>query len=866
MLDVGRILPGKIRNRPLDDRLRMRNSPWLKLFVLMQLFIAAPVIAGPLFDTSTPLSFFTNVASRLLSAQLNVNLSHLEVYPTNQYTPAVHRLLQVTANILDAQNTSFYPTVFRPLFAADTSNNIFIIGYQQVTGVSGTNDPQLSLPYDVSALLTSCSNAVPMTDSNGPVNVYGIPWVLGVKRGFPNFNQLSLVSAAQFSRKLKVMRTSLDPTTALYETNQIYTMGISNILDVVFWNSYSNSYPHPLTVSVSDTLLITLANGFYTWSQVTNFNYIAEFNSWSGSKWSGAPPEATPQTASFLVLSWPETFQSPLSYDSATHRFDANALFRPISQYPQLDQVNLVVTNYFQAFILDGTNVVDYVQLCSPTAAAGLNQALADPIYPQPNGIYYQWSTNALRNAIPPNIPYGAINQLWVSGHPTGAPTGGIWSTAQTPMGVETPAAEAAYFNGFFTPTFLFNGITYVNHQSEMQAPYTPSRTVYTSVLLQANDPLVHYLAGDMGSYAGTLAVWAGKQQIRNGIWSYSDDLTRQPLPIAPTSPILGRYQPWGLRGQLADLVAVDTNVWNLTYKDPLVWGSDYWNFPTGQNWSLSWLGQVHRGTPWQTIYLKSTNILSIYQNFVFQGLRYVGTNTWVAWTGDSLQNSPSGQYLDAVASAPPSDWQLVSLLAAMLNTNDLSAQFSVNNPDPNAWSSLLDGITVLTNLPPVIQGANIEPQFNTMVISSNSPQASLIANAIQTVRFGIPNQAFHNIGDILATSQLSLLSPYLSINYPPFSLVSLDYGISDQAYEAIPSQLLPLLRMDSIGQISATNGETHAQFTGYDGRQYAVQLSPDLLNWISISTNSPTNGVFGVDIPASSNTPSQFYRTVLIQ
>jgi hypothetical protein len=76
--------------------------PWLTLCLAVQLSIATFATAGPVFDTSTPVSFFTNVASRLLASELKVNLSRIQVYPTNQYTPSVHRLLQVTANILDA--------------------------------------------------------------------------------------------------------------------------------------------------------------------------------------------------------------------------------------------------------------------------------------------------------------------------------------------------------------------------------------------------------------------------------------------------------------------------------------------------------------------------------------------------------------------------------------------------------------------------------------------------------------------------------------------------------------------------------------------------------------------------------------------
>jgi excisionase family DNA binding protein len=57
-----------------------------------------------------------------------------------------------------------------------------------------------------------------------------------------------------------------------------------------------------------------------------------------------------------------------------------------------------------QAFILDGSNVIDYVQLCGPNSSGGVNQVLADPNYPQPNNIYYQWSTNAVPYA--PPTPY----------------------------------------------------------------------------------------------------------------------------------------------------------------------------------------------------------------------------------------------------------------------------------------------------------------------------------------------------------------------------------------------------------------------------------------------------------------------------
>jgi hypothetical protein len=41
----------------------------------------------------------------------------------------------------------------------------------------------------------------------------------------------------------------------------------------------------------------------------------------------------------------------------------------------------------------------------------------------------------------------------------------------------------------------------------------------------------------------------------------------------------------------------------NLSFKDPLVRGSDDWDFPTNKFPGIGWLGRVHRGTPWQTVY-----------------------------------------------------------------------------------------------------------------------------------------------------------------------------------------------------------------------------------------------------------------------
>jgi hypothetical protein len=52
-------------------------------------------------------------------------------------------------------------------------------------------------------------------------------------------------------------------------------------------------------------------------------------------------------------------------------------------------------------------------------------------------------------------------------------------------------------------------------------------------------------------------------------------------------------------------------------------------------------------------------------------------------------------------------------------------------------------------------------------------------------------------------------------------------------------------------------------QFTGYDGYSYAVEVSTNLVEWASVSTNCPNDGVF-IFLDAR-GARSRFYRSVLL-
>jgi len=804
--------------------------------------VALPASIGVVAGTETnlvrwtPLNFFHAAADQMLrlyssnwcsanyvaftntfAVTAPFSITNIPVWVSNRfvYTPAVHRLLQLAANIYDATTNGNFnlPHVFRPVVERVNNNgDIFIVGYVPVTFVSGTADRQLAAPYTINQLSRVPMNA-PIANAGVPINVYGVPWIIGAKKGLPNFNQFSMLTAAQVTRKMEISRSSLNPRTARYTTNQMYIIGISNSIGVNFWNSYTNNYPRPLTVYASDIVSTVLTNGAYKWTTNNNFVVATNVPVWAGSQWFGQPPNAALRTAnSILQFNWPCPFQSPLAYNFNTAQFDPTFQWQTTSPpLPPLPQFGLLITNCLQAYILDGNNVIDYVQLRDPVSVGGLNQALADPNYARGNNIYYQWSTNVYPSA--PPTTWGPINQIWVSGHPLNAPVAEQWSVPPppTPMNNVSPAAEAAFFNGFFTPTFTFNGTTYVNREEIVQVPYTPSRTVYSSYLLQANDPLVHYLSSDLNAQVGTKAVWSANNSYVNGLWYQSDNPSTAPLPPTPPplSPVKGRYQPWGNSGQMIGAIGVDQNTYNLAYKDPLMWASDNWDFPTNLYPTVGWLGRVHRGTPWQTVYLKSTNIFSLGTS----AFANMGLQTWASWTGDIGTNYYT-HYFDSYNSGPQQDFWLFDLFTTRLNDNSVRGTLPVNvgmgRPDGGlaAWSALFSGMAVITNSAPV--PISTTPLTYTYQIANpagvdvlDSPLWKMVngPNGINATRANtnlFPNQAFTHVGNILATPALSVASPFLNTNATLWSrptLNQLENGINDEEYEWLPQQMMGLVR-----------------------------------------------------------------------
>jgi len=862
---------------PSQRGLTRSRSDCLKLLLCGFAIITALTLANaaPILDAGNPIGFFTNVASRLLSSELNLDSTRIQIYPTNQYTPAV----QVAANVYDATTTNHYPSVFRPLFSRDADGfgpNVFISGYQQIfpTNSINVNDPPFDLPVDISFLVEMNGNV-----ANLPVNVYNVPWIIGAKKGFPNFNEFVMENVVGVTRRLQLTRTTNTSPPIITGTNQMYLMSINTSLGVDLWNSYSSNYSGNVSSWVRENLSMSLTNddvGFNAHPGILQPMIFSTNCSIFVSLWPGTSPRAgnRPNSASFIVplgnsfiMLTNSVYRSPYASLTPgtvppglsppclvpTNYFGAlgmTALYETNTPSFPFPHFGLLATNQLQVFMLDLDSngvyhVIDYAHF-EQNSSRDLN---AEIFSDDMSGV---WNTNTDPRT---GLPYGVENQIAVSRGvlvpPGPSAEDGLW-TSDPQAFAGTPPQQQAFFEAFFLPLGFVATVpgwggyaraSASNSLSIMQAPYSPTRYGVGYTVMEANDPLVHYLASDMNPSV-TLSA---------GLTNHYNYGTPMPtLTNLDLGQLNKNYQPWGGNPLLfLPIGEEDTSAFNLSLKDPLIYSADDWNFPNGQTTDLNWIGQVHRGTPWQTIYLKASDILGEVQNGT-----NIGTNTWMNWTGDF-------DAADAAAMAPVQDRHLVSLLMSMLNTNDLQSLLSVNNPNSNSWLVLFDGLTALTNnLSDVQLHSGLFPsQFGTLVISSNSAQASLIANIIQTARVSQPNQYFREIGNILAIPQLTEQSPFLNWN----DSIQQQYGISDEVYEEIPSQLLWLLRADSIGSIASTSGQIQVQFTGYDGHAYAVQISSDLIHWASVITNSPADGAFSFTITAPVNTGPQFYRSVLI-
>ena len=680
------------------------------------------------------------------------------------------------------------------------TGNVFIDGYTQIDTVNfptASSDPSnpLYTPVDISALVASTNipaGGGPGAQGLNNINVYGVPWIIGAKKGFPSFNQLYMINNAQVARKLQVNRyPSASGNSYTFTTNEMFLMGITNTVGMSCWNSYNSNYVSVsgnITVYMQDTMRMKMTNSTLVFPNNNPvplvFTNIQNFPVWPGSSWdfTKIPPTTDPveNNPGFVSVLFSNVFMPTSYYRTQTQNWYPIGTIDPspddwevnvVTNY-LFPQSGLTTINYAQAFILDGNKVIDYVQFAGPNVSRNIAADLADPNYPDSSGVHYMWSTNSsIKNSLAAPPAFGEYNQILLSrgiGGITAPPGPGAWTSVPSPGG-SSPGAQQAFFNGFwnFSDSYTYLEVLYSNLESTVQAPYTPSKPMPYFTNWVANDPMVHFLSSDLAyNYPG-----------KSGLQNYK---------FVPPSlnQVSDRYQPWGVASQMAGLANVDKNPYNLAYKDPLVWGADYWDFPTNLYPAVGWIGRVHRGTPWQTVYLKSTDEIQQYTNSGQNPIN-LGTNTWMNWSGNT------GSLFDATNAAPVKDRLLFDIFTTGPNENATLGELSINQPHFAAWSALLSGMAVYTNL----TGTNaiIQPGG----IQGTNSAVGYIWSSIQQTRLNtnlFPVQAFGHAGDVLASPGLTANSPYLPWADP--SQQQFQNQISDEMYEWLPQQMMSLVKL----------------------------------------------------------------------
>jgi hypothetical protein len=150
-------------------------------------------------------------------------------------------------------------------------------------------------------------------------------------------------------------------------------------------------------------------------------------------------------------------------------------------------------------------------------------------------------------------------------------------------------------------------------------------------------------------------------------------------------------------------------------------------------------------------------------------------------------------------------------------------------------------------------------PHFETNTILSGSSQIATIANGIERARSLQPGQYFASVAAFLIVPELSSASPFLNLQ----DSEQLNWGLNDEAYEAIPSQLLSRVRADPVARVARRANGFELRFTAFDGYAYRVEGSVDGAVWNIVSEpHYSTNGTFTLQVPASET--MRFFRAVL--
>ena len=668
--------------------------------------------------------------------------SNVPAGPTNLplYSPSIHRLLQVAANVYQAtirdkagEIYPFYPTVFQPAFTYNSRGDVFITGYDEVDPAI----PAMTSANIVARKWRDLTNGV----ANSVTNF--IPMIFAASKGLPNFNEAAVSTALKVSRRIQFRKNSVADTHPQL-TNVMFSIGLSNVIGVEAWNSYSNglAYPRELKMTFacrSETWLTN--NGTLIASSVrSSGSVLSNITAWYGGQFK-VPPQVYDIAVSNSVLS-PAGALIPLPTRGSVF-FE----YKPgVSNHLQMTLKNQLM--FFLEEPLTG-RLIDAVFLGDMNSEVDVSKALdvsgSDSApYWRPAGEEVQIAHSIDPGSQPPNV--------WNS-----------FSRTQLAAGEKEMTADE-----------LKNFLTTANSSSAtlVQAGYTPTERYGQLIKWSVNDPLVHYTMADLVTPSDANQPL---QMDLNQKKDYSISLTNNE---AEFGPLLGKinvdaYRPWG----------VGENV--TSFKDPGVRNSEDWEFPMQKLPNVGWLGRIHRGTPWQTIYLKSQ----------------------IASEDDWRDASRGRAWM--IETHPTNDWRLVDVFSTAPNDIAARGRLSINQTNLAAWSAVFSGIGVgrlyesNTAIGPIAMPVDeiFQPaSADAVAAAAGRPSAmELVVAGINAHRATLSNGMFRTLGEFLSTPVLTDQSPFLQLPYTDQYSVNhlyspVDSMITDFEMERIPAQILSLV------------------------------------------------------------------------
>lgn len=720
-------------------------------------------------NSTTKRDFVHLAADRLLRTQLGLSLQNgIPVYPTNYYNAAVHRIVQLAVNLLDtmdnaptnrfgtATNAPYLPSVYRPVYAATNLNgvrNLLIVGF---TDARFTN--ALSYTWRDPANPTDMASMVTGPDGD---NIYGIPWVVGARKGWPNFNEFSLQTELLVTRRLQGVKDN----SGAVQYQQSYEIGISNSLGFEMWNSYTQAFPGLLTVHYTNVCRMALrdnnldptgtsATGLVRTNTLVNYGRTQ-------TNFLGRQFHVLTNSTTFIQNSeyWPGAGANALRPLNDAVTFDGTRGF-PVPDW------KLLITNRFMFALATTTGrLVDVVTLSDQIAGFDVTQFLigSSNLNPSPQVTRLShgdfWLTNRV-GGLPTAMTYGLTNQIFVStNNNTRVSDWADWTIDRMGGSQDEVEKQIDAFRIFLGLPPLFDpGRTNMPPNRVVQVPFSPTRRLVQQLSWMANDPLVHYHVEDLAD-----PVYSGTNQVVAVPPSFQGEIEINGLPNL--GQINLRYRPWGGRpGTSADDQAYETAV-----KDPMIRCSDDWDLlpPTTNTFlypNVGWIGRVHRGTPWQTVYLKSKAIP------VLEWQKLAGRRE----------------------SHPTNDWRIVEEFTTALSENALRGRLSVNQTNLAAWAAVLGGVNVFSNTSRGLD-FSLATSFDSHFVDPVGPQLRFLVNNLNTNRLTRRSQTYNSLGEVLSAPALTDESPYLNLA----GIHGGQVRVTDAIYERIPQQILGLLKED---------------------------------------------------------------------